>query len=463
MNFRKFAVSMVAVFLIFLGTAAQAAPIDNLRTSVSPARVRIVLDSKEPIVYKQDKDGLELTIALPQSSAKKQQPKIKDDSIESVRLLPDGKQAAKLVVKLKKDCQYKIYQLKEPNRLVLDIFRINIVRQEKNLAKGVTYTYLQDEINGRQIQAYLVSVDPKAKYELLPFSAAGMYNGRGKLSQQAVQQKILAAINASYFDKDGWVIGTIKDRGRMMAMDAQPRTAFAAKDGEEFIVEDVAYNAVLQITGGAVLHIKGMNRARIADDLVLYNSFYATSTKTNAFGREVKIKNNRVIAVSTAGNMSIEPDTYVISGHGVNAQALAALRVGDPVALTESLGSDAADDAATIVSGGPLLVKNGRANVRIAEEKIAKDIYSVRAPRTAVGLKKDGTLLLLVVDGRSNNSSGLTLQELAQYLLRLGAADAVNFDGGGSSEMVVNGKIVNKPSDGRERLVSIGLGLFTKK
>ena len=100
--------------------------------------------------------------------------------------------------------------------------------------------------------------------------------------------------------------------------------------------------------------------------------------------------------------------------------------------------------------------------MRTAEEQIAPDIARGRAPRTALGLKKDGTLLMLVVDGRSSASSGMTLAELAQYLINLGAVSAVNYDGGGSSEMVINGKLVNKPSDGRERAVSIGLGLFTK-
>ena len=91
---------------------------------------------------------------------------------------------------------------------------------------------------------------------------------------------------------------------------------------------------------------------------------------------------------------------------------------------------------------------------------MAADIAKGRAPRTALGIKKDGSLLLLIVDGRNNNSAGLTLSELATYMLRLGAKDAVNFDGGGSSVMAVNGRIVNKPSDGKERAVSIGLGLF---
>ena len=441
---------------------ANAAPITNLRTSVSPARVRIVLDSKEPIAYKVDKDKLHLEVDLPNSSAVKQQAKLKDAAIKSVRLLPDGKAGSKLLIELNKECQYKVYQLPNPHRLVVDLFRINIVKQDKLLAKGVTYSYLQDEMNGRQIQAYLVSVEPGARYQLLPFSAAGAYNGRGRVSQFAQQNKLIAAINASYFDTDGWVIGCIKNQGRMMAMDDEPRSGYVLKNGNPDIVQDINYYGTLDLPNGQHLVLKGMNRARISDDLVLYNSFFAPSTKTNQWGREIKIVNNRVTAISTAGNMVITPGSSVISGHGASAAALAQLRVGDRVTISETLGNSAADAAETVVSGGPLLVEHGRVQVRVAEEKIPADIAKGRAPRTALGIKKDGTLLMVVVDGRSNNSAGLTLTELATYMLRLGAREAVNFDGGGSSVMAINGQVVNKPSDGRERTVSVGLGLFPR-
>ena len=345
---------------------------------------------------------------------------------------------------------------------MVDLFRINIVKREQKLAQGVTYSYLQDEMNGRQIQAYLVSVAPDAKYQLLPFSAAGNYNGRGRVSQIAAQKKLLAAINASYFDTDGWVIGCVKKQGQMLAMDEQPRSGYILQNGIPDILQDISYYGALTLPNGQSLALKGMNRARIADDLVLYNSFYAPSTKTNQWGREVKLVNNRVTAVSTAGNMAITPGSVIISGHGASAAALAQLRLGDRVVLSETLGSATADAADTVVSGGPLLVEHGRAHVRVAEEKIAADIAKGRAPRTALGIKKDGTLLLVVVDGRNNNSAGLTLAELATYMLRLGAREAVNFDGGGSSVMAINGLVVNKPSDGKERPVSIGLGLFPK-
>lgn len=247
-----------------------------------------------------------------------------------------------------------------------------------------------------------------------------------------------------------------------MAMDEQPRSGYVLKNGNPDIVQDIGYYGTVDLPNGQHLVLKGMNRARIADDLVLYNSFFAPSTKTNQWGREVKIINNRVTAVSTAGNMVITPGSIVISGHGASAAALAQLRIGDRVKVSETLGSSAADAADTVVSGGPLLVEHGRAHVRVNEERMAADIAKGRAPRTAVGIKKDGTLLMVVVDGRSNNSAGLTLTELATYMLRLGAREAVNFDGGGSSVMAINGQVVNKPSDGKERPVSIGLGVFAR-
>ena len=62
-----------------------------------------------------------------------------------------------------------------------------------------------------------------------------------------------------------------------------------------------------------------------------------------------------------------------------------------------------------------------------------------------------------MVDGRQANSVGMTLEELADFMVKYGAKAAVNLDGGGSSEMVVNNQIVNNPSDGRERAVGSGI------
>ncbi len=79
-----------------------------------------------------------------------------------------------------------------------------------------------------------------------------------------------------------------------------------------------------------------------------------------------------------------------------------------------------------------------------------------RHPRTGVGLSADRrTLWLVVIDGRAARSAGATVEELAEALRGLGASDGVKLDGGGSSALFVRGRgVINRPSDGRERVVA---------
>lgn len=134
-----------------------------------------------------------------------------------------------------------------------------------------------------------------------------------------------------------------------------------------------------------------------------------------------------------------------------NEPFVRSLTAGTPVQMSTQLGFPGTVDA---MGGNPLLVVSGRAQTDLA----GSGAFFARNPRTAVGVTDTGTLLLVVVDGRQGPySAGMTLVELADLMLSLGARDAVNLDGGGSSEMVLNGLVVNRPSDGRERLVSTAL------
>ncbi len=110
-----------------------------------------------------------------------------------------------------------------------------------------------------------------------------------------------------------------------------------------------------------------------------------------------------------------------------------------------------------VVSGHPLLLRAGA----VIEHGKNNSLAQTRHPRTAVGLSRDGrTLYLLVVDGRQDHSVGMRADEVAKVLQGLGAWSALNLDGGGSSAMYVAGRgIVNRPSDGQERLDANHLGV----
>lgn len=93
------------------------------------------------------------------------------------------------------------------------------------------------------------------------------------------------------------------------------------------------------------------------------------------------------------------------------------------------------------VSFGPPLIVNGRPTISKGDGG-----YGI-APRTAIGQKKTGEVIFLVIDGRSLESLGASLKEVQDILLQYGAVNAVNLDGGSSTTMYFNGKVINKPSD----------------
>ncbi|MCW2666500.1 MAG: hypothetical protein JWN57_1462, partial [Frankiales bacterium] len=150
----------------------------------------------------------------------------------------------------------------------------------------------------------------------------------------------------------------------------------------------------------------------------------------------------------------IGPSTTVLAGQPLTgAEALIrSLRAGQSVPMTQHLGFPGAVD---VLGGNPLLIQDG---VRQSQDLSGSGAFFARNPRTAVGVTGDGRMLLVVVDGRQGSySAGMTLGELADFMATLGARDAINLDGGGSSTMVVNGLQGNRPSDGRERAVPSAL------
>lgn len=113
------------------------------------------------------------------------------------------------------------------------------------------------------------------------------------------------------------------------------------------------------------------------------------------------------------------------------------------------------------LGAGPALVANGQVNVTTHEEVFFGTAIPYTHPRTAAGVTADGRLLLMLVDGRQRQSRGVSLEELAALMVGIGAEEALNLDGGGSSSLVVNGKLVNNPAGrGSEREVMTAVGVF---
>ncbi|MBF1724557.1 MAG: phosphodiester glycosidase family protein [Streptococcus sp.] len=99
--------------------------------------------------------------------------------------------------------------------------------------------------------------------------------------------------------------------------------------------------------------------------------------------------------------------------------------------------------AMQVLSFGPALIENGQVTVDSSDE-VGKAMAS--NPRTAIGIVDDNTYVFVVSDGRTSESQGLSLKQLAEFMKELNVTTAYNLDGGGSSSMYFNGQIINKPT-----------------
>ena len=134
-----------------------------------------------------------------------------------------------------------------------------------------------------------------------------------------------------------------------------------------------------------------------------------------------------------------------------HATAMAeSIAVGETLTLTWSSGWPGVLET---IGGNPTLLENGV----VTAEDCDDSYFCDRNPRTGVGVTRTGKVLLVTVDGRQEDSVGMTPVEFADLRTYLGATDALNLDGGGSTAMWVEGRIVNRPSDHPERAVGSAL------
>ena len=214
--------------------------------------------------------------------------------------------------------------------------------------------------------------------------------------------------------------------------------------------------------------INGVNCERNLNTVIVYNNWQGATTGTNNFGLEIVVQDGEVVNIfRDIGNNFIPPNGYVISAHGSATEYFKGLRVGDKINFEEDyINAERGDDfneAIHIIGAGPTLVKDGEIYVTAEAEQFPADISVGRAPRSAVGITRYGDYIFAVVDGRQAHSKGCTLREWAQILKNnFGAVEAINLDGGGSTELFFKGAMVNSPSDGHERLVGDALTILRK-
>ncbi|MCW2680495.1 MAG: N-acetylmuramoyl-L-alanine amidase family 2, partial [Frankiales bacterium] len=319
----------------------------------------------------------------------------------------------------------------------------------------------------------VVSVAPRAQWRLDPVLAQDALPGLETTSSMARRTDALVAVNGDFalsggrpvhaFARDGRLLQTEQTLGRNFAVSATP-TAHIGYPSQDvrLTVHDNGKTAPLsRVNSGAsgpgalaLTTPEGGRVAPVPGDSCAARLLRQGAPALDDAGRAVQAYTVDEVSCGTA---PVAPGDDVLTApqQGTWAPLLRELVPGQSVDVSWSLGWPGVLDS---IGGNPILVDKGR----VVEGSVdGTDPFSRRNPRTAVGYRPDGAVLLVTVDGReSDNSAGMTLRELAQLFVDLGAEAALNLDGGGSTTMVIGGEVQNVPSDGLERPVSSALVLL---
>lgn len=348
----------------------------------------------------------------------------------------------------------------------------NYYESIKELKPGINFYEITFYNQNGSVFAYLLKVDLNDKSIDIKTALADResINSKDNLSDIVRENMAFAGINANYFDLNAgnpfgalisnyiWYTGPIYNRAGI---------GFS-KD------KDVVIDKIKLIGKGRVIREKFKKKKEtlfdvncfntprhILNELCFFDPRWVNTIETAPGDVVLFIEENKVKKIKKEKKVNVPVNGTLLIGEKKKIESFFAK--GDYLEIRwETLPSKFPIKEA--ISGGPFLVKDGMIFIDEQDQRINLGAENKLAPRTAIGIDDYNNLYLVVVDGRQGEYSvGITLEELANLLLKFKVKDAINLDGGGSSEMIVDGKIVNKPSEGKERQITNGLVLILKE
>jgi hypothetical protein len=302
----------------------------------------------------------------------------------------------------------------------------------------------------------------------------------------ARRARAVAGVNGGYFAVDGDPVGALAIGGRLLSEPVDGRSALlvpvdpalparvtslsfagaVASGGRERLVDGVErLRGSIPACGGrgGDVPTERPNSALTCTDpseLVVLSPRYGPSTRSRG-GIEAVVRSGVVQRLESGGDAAIPPSGLVLSGSADAARFLTeAAPPGSRPEVRLGLFADGAElplaEQQLVIGVGPRLLSRGRIVLPSRAEGFAPleapgffgSFVASRNPRTLAGVRSDGRILLVTIDGRRPGwSAGATLPEAARVMRALGAHDALNLDGGGSTTMTVRGAVVNLSSD----------------
>jgi hypothetical protein len=338
------------------------------------------------------------------------------------------------------------------------------------LMPGVTYERRLEWTAAGPVSTYVITAPkPGGLYSLTPLLSNGTITGRETVSsmeRRASSQMTAVGVNGDFFNwQGGWPSGLLMRSGVLEHHPADSRSSVGIDTAGTLHVDRQPFVATWRGVSSLDHPLAGLNEPPRANSAALFTPVWGDATPAvdgvgvvlEPFSPAVPFTDltATVTRVVTDSSVAIPRNGAVLLGRGSAAQDLLEdAAVSGQLVVRLALSRDWAG-VTDAVGGGPALVRAGKPIARSGERLTAAQLYG-REPRTSIGQRADGGIVIVAADGRRRGwSVGITNWDLALALARYGCVTAMALDSGGSTTVAFDGRVLNRPSDpGGERPVA---------
>lgn len=360
--------------------------------------------------------------------------------------------------------------------------------EQNLLIPGFVYSNRITQTSGGQLESYTLSLDPNSTAYPIALQGSGSIYAGGNITKaityaENLGYNVLGAINSDYFSfSTGVPFGIVIEDGIYKSSPSTYSSIIFGEEGTTILGEITIPITITNHRSGEVTRLTNFNKTRTeTGGLYLFNSDFSTTTRTTTDGimvrmvptfeeihgeSEGKLTVNRSLSmtvtevIETSDPWDIGEHDYILTASSTSGwgETMDDFEVGDKITLTTVTYEESLQGAKWATGGGDVMISQGGLTDSSTWEHVTEGL----APRTAFGVKSDGSMVFYVADGRqSPQSVGLSQKDLANHLLEEGCVSAVNLDGGGSSSFAVTSLVApnllgsttleNSPSDGSLR------------
>lgn len=319
--------------------------------------------------------------------------------------------------------------------------------------KGLQYLEITTPDN--QI-VHVLDVDP-SELDMISAHANDQVLGREALPEIAKRHRAIAAINGGYFlgdpFTDGLPAGILKINNRWYGIAYRLRGAIGWSNQKPITLMDRVQTKTNVYFDHKKLPVHGLNQPPAQNKAILYSDVWENDLTPLAGGLNIVIQDNHITKVTDVDTLKIPKGGYLYSLGSKIKYANNVLETGNSATVSIEVIPQKQKEhyldwqkIDNIVGGTPLLIFQGEKVQDYSVERINSGFVKERYARTAIGTLKNGHWLLVIVEQSAlTGSPGMSIPELTQFMLEQGCDYALNLDGGGSSTLYVNEKVVNHP------------------